>query len=589
MLHCNTSDYFSDFYSSIRFTEPRKMANQNNQDADSRAFITSITLGGFQVFDKPTTIPLGRLTFLFGPNSAGKSTVEDGLITLQEALIGSKVPDKTGLGSVSALARSSWRDDLEARHWRRIDSTPDGFAPILTMGLTASLRLGLALNLSLDMALILSLDMAGSYDDSWEEGLYGHEINVTFRLSRDDNERDRYTLAVDGQGIIQIENGLGIGVNFAHPVLRGFKPLHNFAELAVKSPECINYEDGWAWLWSSTALLFWLERSGFDRSIIINGLGKPFEGKISQQEDLPEEIQMALPAANEILDFFNNINNLAVGSIHITPHLVAASRRIPTQNDLTYLCTGHGYDDEHIESFNLEADSDPIYRDLAESCLYASIGNRLQRARPPRELLDRVNRALSDHLFLERGYAVAGDIRLLIDFNEFRYLDPSMVEALPFPALVQLHLVDSMGRRYSFEDVGSGLGYVLPVLCSIFRNESDAISLLQQPELHLHPALQSALADVFIESASTEHQIIIETHSEHLLLRVLKRIRQTTMSKVQTPELSLKPEDVAVVYFDPSPEGVTTVKHLRISEDGEFLDRWPRGFFTERDGELFDE
>ena len=51
----------------------------------------------------------------------------------------------------------------------------------------------------------------------------------------------------------------------------------------------------------------------------------------------------------------------------------------------------------------------------------------------------------------------------------------------------------------------------------------------------------------------------------------------------------LKPEDVAVVYFDPSPEGVTTVKHLRISEDGEFLDRWPRGFFTERDGELFDE
>lgn len=113
--------------------------------------------------------------------------------------------------------------------------------------------------------------------------------------------------------------------------------------------------------------------------------------------------------------------------------------------------------------------------------------------------------------------------------------------------------------------------------------------MLQQPELHLHPALQAALGDVFIESSSPEHQMIVETHSEHLLLRILKRVRQTAVGKAPIPELRCNPEDVVVAYFDPKPDGTTTVKRLRISEDGEFLDRWPRGFFTERDDELFDD
>jgi predicted ATPase len=46
---------------------------------------------------------------------------------------------------------------------------------------------------------------------------------------------------------------------------------------------------------------------------------------------------------------------------------------------------------------------------------------------------------------------------------------------------------------------------------------------------------------------------------------------------------------VCVLYFDPSPDGTTSVKRLRITEDGEFMDRWPRGFFAERDQELLDE
>ena len=97
------------------------------------------------------------------------------------------------------------------------------------------------------------------------------------------------------------------------------------------------------------------------------------------------------------------------------------------------------------------------------------------------------------------------------------------------------------------------------------------------------------MGDVFIEASGDGKQILIETHSEHLLLRILKRVRQTHLQVNTAPELKINADEVCVLYFDPSPEGITTVRRLRVTEDGEFMDRWPRGFFAERDQELFDE
>jgi predicted ATPase len=83
---------------------------------------------------------------------------------------------------------------------------------------------------------------------------------------------------------------------------------------------------------------------------------------------------------------------------------------------------------------------------------------------------------------------------------------------------------------------------------------------------------------------------ILETHSEYLLLRCLKRLRQTAQGL--HPENSpqrLTPEQLSVLYFDPRPDGTTHVRRIRVTEDGEFIDRWPRGFFEERGQELFDD
>ena len=117
-------------------------------------------------------------------------------------------------------------------------------------------------------------------------------------------------------------------------------------------------------------------------------------------------------------------------------------------------------------------------------------------------------------------------------------------------------------------------------------------SFIQQPELHLHPALQSALGDILVEQVNRENpgRYFIETHSDYLLLRCLRRIRETSNGKYSAEsKLRLKPEDISILYFEPQTDGVTSIKKIRASTQGDFLDRWPRGFFEERGKDLFDE
>lgn len=221
----------------------------------------------------------------------------------------------------------------------------------------------------------------------------------------------------------------------------------------------------------------------------------------------------------------------------------------------------------------------------SDSKLNKIIGNYIEmfsdiRADSSEKLHDFVNRCLREHLFLDHGYQLV-----------FEALEISPVTEIQVPrlsaALMIGSLIDVTGRRMTFEDVGTGISCVIPVLVALHSGNS----FVQQPELHLHPALQSALGDVFAEATKVQNSYhFIETHSEYILLRCLRRVRETTAG--QHPEgspLALKPEDISVLYFDPQPDGCTKVKNIRVSSQGDFIDRWPRGFFEERGKELFDE
>jgi hypothetical protein len=151
--------------------------------------------------------------------------------------------------------------------------------------------------------------------------------------------------------------------------------------------------------------------------------------------------------------------------------------------------------------------------------------------------------------------------------------------------IYQQYLVDlATGMRLSFDDVGYGVAQVLPVLLQLYGRDRTSIHV-EQPESHLHPALQADLADAAIVSATgLNNQVALETHSEHLILRLLRRIRETTEQRAPT-ELTLTPDDVAIYYLAPGPHGAT-VTRIHISEDGEFTTPWPTGFFPERLQEL---
>ncbi|MBK5941602.1 AAA family ATPase [Halochromatium roseum] len=156
--------------------------------------------------------------------------------------------------------------------------------------------------------------------------------------------------------------------------------------------------------------------------------------------------------------------------------------------------------------------------------------------------------------------------------------------ALP-ERLLLLRLIDErLGAPVNLDEVGVGIPQVVPVLAAGVLVPQ---SIVEQPELHLHPKLQTSLGDFFAACKNRHgHRFILETHSEHVALRLLRRIRETSQSHIRHVDYHLRPEDVAFFFFD-AQEEATEIVPLRVSADGEFLDRWPRGFFSEREAELF--
>jgi predicted ATPase len=153
--------------------------------------------------------------------------------------------------------------------------------------------------------------------------------------------------------------------------------------------------------------------------------------------------------------------------------------------------------------------------------------------------------------------------------------------------LFALRLCDNTGVNVGLTDVGFGLSQVLPVIVQSVASKNKII-LIEQPEYHLHPKLQAELGDMFIEAAlgGQRNTFLIETHSEHLILRILRRIRETAEGTLPEGVTPIKPEHVSVVYIQPGDQGSRVIS-IPINDEGEFEERWPDGFFPERAEELF--
>ena len=118
-------------------------------------------------------------------------------------------------------------------------------------------------------------------------------------------------------------------------------------------------------------------------------------------------------------------------------------------------------------------------------------------------------------------------------------------------------------------DVGFGVSQVLPALVLLYYVPEGSTVLMEQPEIHLHPSVQSGLADVILQVANHRNiQVIIESHSEHLLRRFQRRIAEE-----QYPAKELK------LYFCDSVQGVSKLSDLDIDLFGE-IRNWPENFLA---------
>ncbi len=149
-------------------------------------------------------------------------------------------------------------------------------------------------------------------------------------------------------------------------------------------------------------------------------------------------------------------------------------------------------------------------------------------------------------------------------------LTPIDTEQRNYEARLQAH-----GSEANLSDVGFGVSQVLPIIVLLHFVPEDSIVILEQPEIHLHPRVQMDLADLFIEVAQTRHvQIIFESHSEHLLRRLQRRIAEESV----TP-------DQAALYFCALERGESHLSHLKLDEFGN-ITNWPPDFFGDDFGEI---
>lgn len=547
--------------------------------------ISQITLENFKSFGAKTKIDFAPITLLFGPNSAGKSSLIEAL-NLISGTEGYSIDEFNEL--------FHYRDDSQA----------------------SSMSVGVNINLG-DYDLIESNsagdlnDLLELYDESQGEPFYFDfssftseidelGIEVHFRQHKDRKYIHKYDVLINQQRFFSISSRSSIFPRLDRKLLTQSKDVNWFItnlnlEHQIVEEEIKEFFGILKGIVDSGAT----EESSFPNIEIVledNHLSSAMNLKIHSTNWDPENYQTDLRTSERII-YENFIKLLLRVPFELVENQQESTRRLGplrvVPQDTFSIEETDDYDGSNAWSFLIERSSfvNKVNRWLnGSSEVVAGISSGYEI-----ELHERGCHTRKKHVYedtpkwlmkevLERMLGSdydEDDIDVTDEFvKEFDtyledYLDEKTLEdfknkhthAVKFKNIENEHVTGP-------KNIGVGISQVLPVIVYSIDPDSKFIAI-EQPELHLHPRMQSPLADLFIdealESGDAPKTFLIETHSEHLVLRFRRRIREELLSQT----------NISVLYIQ-SEDGASEVFELRLDDEGDFIDRWPQGFFDER-------
>ena len=561
--------------------------------------ITAITIENFKGIREPVRVELKPITLLFGPNSAGKSTIVQALHYAREIFERQNLnPDRTLLGGdaidLGGFESLVHQHDLKLPVTLRFDLKLAGEdLPIHDESKFIEDRDtpgNVGLNMSKVPAQIKSMEVEVSI--RWSEQLAEPYIEL-YQVQANNH----YLLAVRASAD---EKSLRFDINPYNPIFLPEDVTPQEAEEALFQVYEADDDDPQfkvgvlCWAWQELTEAF--EGSGLYSFDIAGGMESalPAEhGTVSfnfPERDFPvrdpKDEKEKLRVAEEkeaFADFTHNLG-LLLNSLIAGP---CATVRYGLKN-LCYLGPLREVPTRSHKPVSSPEESRWANGLAAYDTLFFSDD----------AFINKVNVWLTQEERLHSGYSVEvkkyreleADNPLMLAMLQGRILDEDMDlrdTLLSLPVKRRLLIRDeARDIELAPQDIGVGISQVLPVVVAALHQKTGLVAI-EQPELHIHPAFQVALGDLFIEQVRERPDLIfiLETHSEHLMLRFLRRIRET--GENAAPEnRTLTPAELAVYFIEQGEAGTSCIA-IRVDEDGDFIDRWPKGFFNERVKELY--
>jgi len=541
--------------------------------------ITAITIENFKGISKPVRIDFKPITLLFGPNSAGKSTIVQALHYALEIFDRNNLdPDKTSIGGkavdLGGFENLVYNHDVSNPIRLKIElelkeDLPQYFDGYEDMGLfqfdekmleipmrstTASVEVGIKWNHQLGLPILYR----------YKVDINGEKLAL---IETTDDGKQVFITSINPLNPVFLEN---ISPEEAKDIIKCY-----FVENSAKDDE-----------FEKLGPIFPALLTKFKMEGGVAGLDQPI-GIVGKD--------VALPKWGKALEFHSQIwaddtDRIDHGNLSMCLSSLIVGPGELIRDALKKLCYIGPI--REIPQRNYIPEKSPDMSRWSSGLKGWDVLYRAEKA-----FIENLNQWLTHKNRLSTGYS--------IEVKHFREIDVEDLVSLLMSqgiGLEEIEMIQSRmneipvknrvaireemtGIELAPQDIGVGISQVLPLIVAALYIKEGMLAV-EQPELHIHPALQVALGDLFISQINDDICYLLETHSEHLMLRFLRRIRETNEDDLPPGKEPLKQDQLGVYYVEREEKGVSLTR-IRVDQDGEFIDHWPKGFFSERAEELF--